>query len=256
MIFSFWNVRGATTPLKQGEVYDFTKKNSVDVIGLLETKLSGRNLQFLIKNVFCGWHHTNNFDLHAGSRIIVLWNPLTVSMVMIGSYDQGINCKVSSLADGTQVLLSFVYGHNRVVERMSVWNELEQFSMGRSLPWLILGDFNSVFSQDEKTNGREVTPYELMDPTDFCMRCFMVKLPYSGCKYTWTNGTIKSRIDHALVNDACLDRFIPPMATIRLLDIFQIIQLGLYILRDLIQGLMSASNSTIYGLIILASLVW
>lgn len=207
MIFAFWNVRGVTSPLKQGEVYNFTRKNNIDVIGLLETKLSGRNLQYLIRNVFGGWKYTSNFDLHAGGRILVLWNPLTVSLVTIGHFDQGINCEVSSLVDGSHVLLSFVYGHNRVVERRSMWNELEQFSLGRSLPWLILGDFNTVFSEDEKANGREVTSYELRDPTDFCMRCFMIELPFSGCKFTWSNGTVKSRIDHALVNNAWLDQF-------------------------------------------------
>lgn len=207
MILAFWNVRGLSTPQKQREVLNFVRKNDIDVIGLLETKLTDKNFQFLVGNVFVGLCHVSNFDVHRGSRILVLWNPNTVLINKIGSHEQVINCEVSSRADGQKLISSFVYGHNRVSERRYLWQYLESFSSQSTLPWAIMGDFNTVFSEEEKVNGCETTTYELRDPLDFCLQCRLTELSYSGCKFTWTNGRVKTRLDRVLVNDVWLDSF-------------------------------------------------
>lgn len=207
MIFSFWNIRGLNNPHKHREVFDFTRKNKIDIIAFLETKLSDGNFQLLSNLVFGGWHFANNFDLHPNGRILIFWNPASVCLDSFDIHDQVINCLATSLGNGSHVAISFVYGFNGLVDRRSMWSHLEQFGASCHLSWVVGGDFNSVLAVDERINGRPVSAYDLRDPLDFCMRNSLTELTFSGCKFTWSNGSLKSRLDHVLVNDIWLDTF-------------------------------------------------
>lgn len=67
-------------------------------------------------------------------------------------------------------------------------------------PWLVLGDFNSVLSQDDKYNGEPVSSYEVSDFRASCSELGLSDLNYTGCHYTWSNGTVWTKIDRVLAN--------------------------------------------------------
>ncbi|XP_022880540.1 uncharacterized protein LOC111397792 [Olea europaea var. sylvestris] len=75
------------------------------------------------------------------------------------------------------------------------------FSTNVSLPWMILGDFNNVLKFDEKSNGVEMTPYEIKDFANCCQHVGLTDMRSIGCLYTWTNNSVWSKIDRAMVND-------------------------------------------------------
>lgn len=51
-------------------------------------------------------------------------------------------------------LVTFVYGYPDKQKRKSLWDRLNQIALPIAEPWVLLGDFNSVLSPDEKRGGR------------------------------------------------------------------------------------------------------
>jgi hypothetical protein len=49
---------------------------------------------------------------------------------------------------------------------------------------MILGDFNSILSQEDKHNGDSVSSYEVSDFRRCCDNLELTDLNYSGCYFT------------------------------------------------------------------------
>nr|TKR85168.1 hypothetical protein D5086_0000250210 [Populus alba] len=82
--------------------------------------------------------------------------------------------------------------------RRTLWNDLRNWSP--SSPWLILGDFNSLLSQADKHHGEPVSNYKTTDFRQCCSDLGLTDLNYSGCHFTWSNGSVWSKLDLVLVN--------------------------------------------------------
>ena len=65
---------------------------------------------------------------------------------------------------------------------------------------MILGDFNSVFSSTDKHNGVAVSPYKISYFCDCCSDLGLHDVNYTGCHFSWTNGSVWSKLDRVLVN--------------------------------------------------------
>ncbi|GFZ11161.1 hypothetical protein Acr_22g0005590 [Actinidia rufa] len=68
------------------------------------------------------------------------------------------------------------------------------------MPWLLLGDFNNVLNDDEKSNGLPVTQYEVSDFMKCCYDIGISDLRSTGVFFTWSNNTVWSKLDRAMVN--------------------------------------------------------
>lgn len=109
-------------------------------------------------------------------------------------------------------LISIVYNVVRFQAQCSLWQELSKLTH-LQLPWLIVGDFNSIISNDEYKRG-------LFSYYSCKARCFLIfnednnllDLYYIGSKYTWCNnqsGMVRrwARLDRCLVNLAWSSKF-------------------------------------------------
>ncbi|XP_060217032.1 uncharacterized protein LOC132644455 [Lycium barbarum] len=78
----------------------------------------------------------------------------------------------------------------------------------RSIPWVVLGDFNAVLHAEDRIGGTPVTYAEIVD-FQLCLdTCGLVELPTNGGKYTWTDNQderIFSRIDWVFINGEWMD---------------------------------------------------
>ena len=83
---------------------------------------------------------------------------------------------------------TFVYGLHTIVDRRDLWDSLRMWCP--SGPWLVLGDFNSILSQDDKLNGNVVSMYEIDDFHNYCHDLGLFNLNYSGCHFTWSTGHV------------------------------------------------------------------
>ncbi|KAJ6377603.1 hypothetical protein OIU76_026557 [Salix suchowensis] len=190
--------KGLNSPLKQHEVVNLMKKSKVDVCGLLETKLSLPKVLSLQKFRLKKWKFLTNAASSSSARIVVFWNRSTASVDMVGSSSQGLHVLVRSLVSQVELHISFVYGLHTIVARRTLWDSLRDWCIPG--PWMVLGDFNSLLSQDDKLNGSAVSMYETADLNKCCLDLGLYDLSYTGCHFSWSNGSVWSKLDRVLVN--------------------------------------------------------
>lgn len=66
--------------------------------------------------------------------------------------------------------------------------------------WLIVEDFNNVLHHEEMINGQLVCHNEIAPFRSSQEECEVEDMMSRGRYFSWTNGTVFSKIDRALVN--------------------------------------------------------
>ncbi|XP_062113274.1 uncharacterized protein LOC133824413 [Humulus lupulus] len=107
--------------------------------------------------------------------------------------------------------ITFVYGRNTLEERKALWQGLAQLDRP-TYSWMVLGDFNALFTARGRSGGKSVSPMELVDPSNWIAMTNLEALMSTGSFYTWTNNQeggarIYSKIDHAFINEDWLGGF-------------------------------------------------
>ncbi|KAK4397505.1 hypothetical protein Sango_1587100 [Sesamum angolense] len=120
MRIGFWNVRGFNRPLKHNGVAHLIKNNRLCLLGILETKLTTSAIARIINRTFPGWCQTNNFDVIAGGRILIIWNPAVIDLVPKDISPQVIHCRAKNKSSQLSFYISFTYGLYTVVHRRSM----------------------------------------------------------------------------------------------------------------------------------------
>ena len=73
------------------------------------------------------------------------------------------------------------------------------------LPWLMVGDFNEILSNNEKEGGN-IRPQRCMQQFRDCLfDCNLEDLGFIGDKFTWRRGRIRERLDRAVSNQRWRD---------------------------------------------------
>ncbi|XP_074315184.1 uncharacterized protein LOC141651367 [Silene latifolia] len=121
---------------------------------------------------------------------------------------QFIHIKVKDIINNYHYA-SFVYGFNKVEERVSLWNDLMRVDVME--PWIVLGDLNNVLYMDEKI-GLPVKDIETIPFQNTIDNCGLQDMKCTGSFFTWNNKQpsstrVFSRIDRALVNDEWITKW-------------------------------------------------
>ena len=119
---------------------------------------------------------------------------------VIESTAQAIHCVAFCKSTSTKFVVSFIYAFNTIVGRRPLWDNLYSYNVSLELPWLLVGDFNNVLSDEEKGNGCPVKTYELRDFRKCCYDMGLSDLRSSGVFHTWSNNSIWCKLDRAMVN--------------------------------------------------------
>ncbi|XP_019253580.1 PREDICTED: uncharacterized protein LOC109232306 [Nicotiana attenuata] len=99
----------------------------------------------------------------------------------------------------TKFIFVAVYGKHSI-QRKSLWTDLERTMRGVQEPSLIMGDFNSILSIEDRVMGNPVQEGEMTDFKNFIADVGLAELKTIGRNYTWTNNHVHSRIDRILAN--------------------------------------------------------
>lgn len=102
--------------------------------------------------------------------------------------------------NNSEFVFSAMYGLHTLENRKSLWNELMNMHSNTKIPWLEMGDYNAILTDEDRKYGSEVEDVERRDLQGFLDSTTMSELRKNRRDYTWTNGHVFSRIDRALVN--------------------------------------------------------
>ena len=102
-------------------------------------------------------------------------------------------------------LLTAVYAPPQFHKRKLFWEYLQNLAMYVSLPWVLLGDFNDMISDEEKLGGLLVNRTCISAFRNCMDNRGLMDLGFHGPHFTWTNKsplqtTIKERLDRGLGN--------------------------------------------------------
>lgn len=88
-----------------------------------------------------------------------------------------------------------------MAERGQFWESLRQFQLTFQGPWLLLGDFDDILNADERIHESRVVRDSGEELETFLCSTSLTDLRHMGCRYTWSNGHTRCKLDRALVND-------------------------------------------------------
>ncbi|XP_070057680.1 uncharacterized protein [Nicotiana tomentosiformis] len=137
--------------------------------------------------------------------IWLIWDTNAYKIEVVKKAAQIIHCSVVSRNQQIEYEMTIVYGYNTVEQRRDLWQQLNSLSQTITKPWIILGDFNSISSPQDRLKGATVTSYEIKDFTECIQQLMLNELTWKGDYYTWKNkqqggDRIWSRIDRAFGN--------------------------------------------------------
>jgi len=119
---------------------------------------------------------------------------------------QHIDCHVVQLSTNTHFYITFIYGLNQLQQRKELWADSTSLQPLQN-PWCMLCDFNSILYKEDRIGGDDVLASEIRDMKEFMDSCDLQELRSIGAYYSWTNKTVMTRIDRALINEFWYDLF-------------------------------------------------
>lgn len=130
---TYWNVRGMNTPNKQKEIKLLCNKENIGIVGLL--------------GVFKNLYH------HYDGRVWITRRPDCLQVVLISRTAQPVTCHVNEMTLKASYLLTVANAFNTKDEKRSLWEYLEELSLGVNMPLIVTGDFNSVLKFEDRVGG-------------------------------------------------------------------------------------------------------
>ncbi|KAF6157080.1 hypothetical protein GIB67_041541 [Kingdonia uniflora] len=108
-------------------------------------------------------------------------------------------------------MVSCLHADCSYIRRRELWRDLTVIG-STNLPWIVVGDFNTVLRVGEKKSGRGVRWRAAEEFQDFINNSCLLEANSSGSKYTWFNGQmgnnrILCKLDRMLCNQAWLNLF-------------------------------------------------
>jgi len=200
-------LRGLNDPLKQRAAKLFLKNNQLSIMGFIEHKVKEPNIRKIIRSICPHWHFAHNSSHAPIGRILVCWDPNILNVKILHTTSQLIHCEVSSILDGLEFFITFVYGASEHTGRVDLWRDLG--TLKNSGCWMIMGDFNAIRNPREKFGGTHHWPPHMDDLNKCMFSCEVDDLRYIGCHFTWSNrqdhpNHISTKLDRVLVNDTWL----------------------------------------------------
>ncbi|KAI3682958.1 hypothetical protein L1987_83365 [Smallanthus sonchifolius] len=209
-----WNIRGLGRPLKQREVRDFINDNKIQVCAILESHVDVSNLLGVCNNICRKWNWSSNGDICSkGTRILLGWNSDCVDVMVLSQTPQVIHVQIVFKEDKKAMYCSFIYASNDYIIRRHLWESLNVHKAFVSCnPWIIMGDFNSALSLEDKAMGSSKISTGMKDFNECVEKIEVSDVNSMGFHYTWTQkpkkgiGILK-KIDRIMANLPFMDAF-------------------------------------------------
>uniref|UniRef100_A0A803NMC8 CCHC-type domain-containing protein n=1 Tax=Cannabis sativa TaxID=3483 RepID=A0A803NMC8_CANSA len=220
MICLSWNCRGLARDPTPRAISAWARRYKVDCIFLMETKASKSYMEDLSRKLgFSNIVSVGAVGLAGGSCL--MWNNnlnLVVNYYAEGFFDT----TVWDFQNQFYWKFYAVYGTPYLNVKEVFWKSMEMEFLNCHYPWMLIGDLNCIYSQEEKVGGRRVSDVDTKWLKSFMDTTGGIDLQFTGNKYTWQNnrfsgGLIRERLDRALCSPEWLLEY--PTAGIRNLPI-------------------------------------
>ncbi|KAJ1436793.1 Endonuclease/exonuclease/phosphatase superfamily [Sesbania bispinosa] len=187
-----WNVRGTGSRGFASLICDLTRRYKVDILSILEPRMSGIKANRLIKRMgfsFCHVVHSQGFS----GGLWLLWRDDMCRLEVICDHVQYIHVRVFPLDGLDPWLLTIIYASPRPNLREDLWSHLINIANSTSEAWVAIGDFNSILSLEEKHGGALPNARLISRFRDTFSQCGLLDLGFVGPSFTWEWSGIQER---------------------------------------------------------------
>ncbi|KAK6773704.1 hypothetical protein RDI58_028942 [Solanum bulbocastanum] len=181
----FWNIRSVNSQNALERLLDLNKKNHYSYIALLEPFQSPTEIESFRRRL--GKQHAR---ANCSAKIWIFWDEDWEEQHTVDSVQQ---LTISFKHKGNQnvVKITAVYARCSALERLELWEDLEDIANNTICPWIVGGDFNTIIHESEKLGGLPVTQNKTTDFIQCINTCALNELKFIGSCYTWWNGRIE-----------------------------------------------------------------
>ncbi|KAK9733508.1 hypothetical protein RND81_04G071900 [Saponaria officinalis] len=184
MKIGVWNVCGLNERTKQAEAVNFFKRNNLDLMGIIETRVREGRVKGICRQSFHLFQIINNYDYHPNGRIWIIWKKSSLNIQVLSRDSQWIHVRVNEVGR-PPFIISFIYAFNTTQGRTALWDFLK--GAAPSLPWVALGDFNCVRRSSERISSPLPDISAMTAYNDALYSAGLEELTTHGCPFTWTN---------------------------------------------------------------------
>lgn len=178
-----WNCRGLgrSQDLAIPHLKEIRKKYFPEVIFLMETKQSKKSLVEL--QVTLGFDKVYTVEpVGLSGGLALLWSQKVCLEV---KYADKNLIDVAVVYDGKRFFISFVYGEPDHFGKEKVWERIMRLGVQRRECWSMVGDFNEILHNKEKSGGPLRSERSFEDFRNCLDVCEMVELCGVGDSFTW-----------------------------------------------------------------------
>lgn len=193
-----WNCRGAGSREFLREIKDVMKEHRPSIVVLLDPHVSGVTADLVCEKLrLKKWVRSEAFGFSGG--IWVMWNDGVLELKLKQADRFFLHFEVSMGGGWSWELLALYASPNSSTGR-HLWGKL--YSIEVSLPWVVVGDFNCVLKDDERSsNTGASTSFQNWVPG-----CGLIDMGFIGPKYTWSQeNDLVTRKTSKLDRDLCYD---------------------------------------------------
>ena len=105
---------------------------------------------------------------------------ILIDVEILSATKQEIHALIRVKSSSLTCLISAIYASPRFAKRCILWNNLITIASRHNLPWLALGDFNDVLSEDEKFGGNGICGKRVRAYQECMNECKLLDLGFSG----------------------------------------------------------------------------
>lgn len=167
-----------------------------------QTSAAFKNPNFKISIIQIGdqqevhtWIILNSYQLQAQLRYHLAWNRAQVSGTLIHKGAYSIALEFTNKENSSTQACTGVYGPNTRSFKVDFYNELQTIRNSHSLPWVICGDFNTIFSLEDKNKG-DSNSRDVFSSQGLLGELSLIDPPLHGNSYTWTNDQFEPILVH------------------------------------------------------------
>ena len=201
-----WNCQGAGNEMFRAHAYELHRRHRPNILIIIEPRIAEARAQEVIDTL--PYSHSCRVDPAGFSGgIWMLWNEgPSFSVEIITCSDHSIHALVKVPSPPISFLLTAVYAPPHFNKRKPFWDYLENLAKNISLPWILLGDFNDMILEDEKSGGLPVNKTRMAAFRNCLDKCGLIDLGFHGPRFMWTNKSpmwqtiIKEWLDRGLGN--------------------------------------------------------
>ena len=170
-----WNMRGAEKEVKRRRLKKLIKMNDVSFVAIQEPKLLVSKLPAFAKCI--GMKHFCP-NILAERNIWILWLD-RINIKIIFEHEQALTGELKFM-NSELFWLTVVYAKCKQILRRDLWQHLNNLTIPCNMPWIVLGDFNSILSSDERRGGAFPSLSSMEDFGDFLDQRGLVDCGFNG----------------------------------------------------------------------------